>query len=712
MKLETFVGRLKNVKKQGRGFVAQCPAHEDKRASLSVAAGEKGIVLKCHAGCGAVDILDALGLKLKDLFPPKPSPESASKPAAKPATGAERGRIVAEYDYRDEAGQLLFQVVRFDPKDFRQRRPDADAPGGWNWSTAGVRRVLFRLPDVRRELDLAPERVVWICEGEKDVLELVKRGACATCNAGGAGKWQADYNAQLDAARHVVIVADKDEPGRKHAGQVAAQLARRGREVRVIESPTGKDVADFFAGGGRLEDLAKLADDAPPFAVPPTATAPGAPAPEPDAPLPQCVFDTGRQRYLIPAGEEWIPIPEGRMSTYLKGFGHTEFNRDHFGRSAIERAFQRIILEQYVSFAGQVAGYWPGVHGIAGQRMLVTRGPRLIEPKRGDWPLLRELMEELFAWPDAPSAEEAVIQWHIACEWLRTSYESLRARTFRPGLALCLCGCMGGGKSFFQGNVITPILGGRSANPYNFLTGKTDFNLDLVGAEHLTIDDDASERDHRSRQALGQKLKKLAVADTVSLHGKGRDAITVRTFCRVSICINDEPQDLMVLPPMEDSVKDKFALLKVRRATFPEMKDPEAFARFKAAITAELPAFLHWLLHDYRCPDQVKSDRFGVKNWQHPALIFDLEALHPWQRLMELVDHCRPWGELAPEWEGTVQDLEDALRKEAPERARTVLRGPACTGMDLNCALQRLPGRLAKRILHGRTVWVIRRGGA
>lgn len=230
------------------------------------------------------------------------------------------------------------------------------------------------------------------------------------------------------------------------------------------------------------------------------------------------------------------------------------------------------------------------------------------------------------------------------------------------------------------------------------------------------MDDDASERDFKSRQSLGQKIKKLAVADTVSLHGKGRDAITVKTFARISICINDDPQDLMVLPPMEDSVREKFELLKIRPATFPAMEHADDFARFKAKLVGELPAFLHYLETVFKVPAALKSARYGVKNWQHPELLLDLEALHPWQRLMELVDHCEPWrpkdadgGRGAGEvWEGTVQDLEDVLRDRAQSRAQSVLRGVQGTGMDLHCAMQRLPRRIAKRQSMGRTIWIVR----
>ncbi|MFN3409529.1 MAG: hypothetical protein ACK45B_11085 [Limisphaerales bacterium] len=108
-----------------------------------------------------------------------------------------------------------------------------------------------------------------------------------------------------------------------------------------------------------------------------------------------------------------------------------------------------------------------------------------------------------------------------------------------------------------------------------------------------------------------------------------------------------------------------------------------------------------------------------MKNWQHPELLPDLKALHPWQWFMELIDHCEPWRPTEPGggrghgefWEGTVQDLEDVLRERAARRALSIPRGAQGTGMDLHCAMQRLPRRIAKQQSMGRTIWIIQGPG-
>ena len=174
-------------------------------------------------------------------------------------------RIVATYPYHDAAGKVLFEVVRYDPKDFCQRKPDATALDGWTWNTKGVEKVLFRLPEILAAI--ASGKSIFICEGEKDVLAMVQRGFSATTNPGGASKWQDSFSETLLGA-DVVIIADKDKPGRDHAQRVAAKIHGGVKSVRVLELPDVngqpvKDASDFFVADGTAENLIALVDTAP-----------------------------------------------------------------------------------------------------------------------------------------------------------------------------------------------------------------------------------------------------------------------------------------------------------------------------------------------------------------------------------------------------------------------------------------------------------------
>lgn len=248
MNAEQLVERLGGGRQRGAEWSCRCPAHEDNTASLTVKDGRDGRVLvRCHAGCTFKDIVAGAGLKPADLMPPRDD-----RP--------QRKQIVAAYDYRGADGTLLFQAVRFQPKDFRQRKPDGT--GGWAWKLNGVQRVPYRLPEL---LAADPAEIVHVVEGEKDVDRLRDLGMVATCNVGGAGKWRREYSEHL-RGRRVVVLADNDDPGREHAQQVAQSLSGVAESVRVVELPglpQKGDVSDWLDGGGTADQLRDLIGAAP-----------------------------------------------------------------------------------------------------------------------------------------------------------------------------------------------------------------------------------------------------------------------------------------------------------------------------------------------------------------------------------------------------------------------------------------------------------------
>jgi len=166
------------------------------------------------------------------------------------------------YRYTDEEGEVLFEVVRqSNPKRFLQRRPDGS--GGWIWNTRGIRRVLYRLPEVIAVVK--GSEPVYVVEGEKDADNLVNLGLVATTNAGGAGKWRSSYTDTLRGA-HVVVLHDNDKPGKDHADRVAKALHGVAADVRLLDLPglpKGGDVSDWIAtkrhdGAGDEEIRAEL----------------------------------------------------------------------------------------------------------------------------------------------------------------------------------------------------------------------------------------------------------------------------------------------------------------------------------------------------------------------------------------------------------------------------------------------------------------------
>ena len=186
------------------------------------------------------------------------------------AAGAElppQGRIVATYDYQDEDRRLLRQVVRFAPKDFRQRRPSGNGDRPWIWNVDGVRDVPYRLPEL---LEADPSETVYIVEGEKDVDRLRQNGLVATTNPMGAKKWREEHSEFL-GGRRAAVIADNDHDGREQVQLVAQSLSGKALSVKAVELPglpDHGDVSDWLDSGHTVAELRELVDAAPLWSPP------------------------------------------------------------------------------------------------------------------------------------------------------------------------------------------------------------------------------------------------------------------------------------------------------------------------------------------------------------------------------------------------------------------------------------------------------------
>jgi putative DNA primase/helicase len=266
-------GQLEKVRsvKPGLEWEARCPAHEDKRPSLTLKLNAEGnLLVHCHRnngeGCPAVEIMTAVGCTLEDLF--KDNKRYTGGGYKVDRTGRKQEAV---YEYRDENRRLLFQVVRYrhpdGRKEFAQRQPNPNPDQGpWLWSITNCRRVIYRLPDLLEAAQF--QRVEWVrqrqalgesvrqaessfrprvvvVEGEKAAEALWGVGVPATCNAGGAGKWQfSDYAALKGWDAAVLPDNDPYDPreqrwvGQDHAEDVCRRLHLLGGcQVKYVDLP-------------------------------------------------------------------------------------------------------------------------------------------------------------------------------------------------------------------------------------------------------------------------------------------------------------------------------------------------------------------------------------------------------------------------------------------------------------------------------------------
>lgn len=232
----------RDPKRAGAGWASRCPAHDDHDPSLSISEGrDRNVLLKCHAGCDLDAIVASIGLAVTDLFPPK-------------ETSGTLGEVVASYIYTDADGTPMLRVNRFHPKTFRQQHAEG---GAWVNGAGNTPKLLYRLPDVRAEAERGG--TVWIAEGEKDVHALEAAGLVATCNAGGAGKFNSDHAAQLDGVGLAVVVVDNDATGRDHARKVGLELSLANIPYKLVMAAEGKDAADHLAAGHGVDEFVTVA---------------------------------------------------------------------------------------------------------------------------------------------------------------------------------------------------------------------------------------------------------------------------------------------------------------------------------------------------------------------------------------------------------------------------------------------------------------------
>lgn len=236
--MEKIIEALETRGCKGRNGSYQCPAHDDQHESLSVRETRPGgIGIKCHRGCSADEIMEALDMSTAELFDEKP-------------------HEVARYRYMDRNGTVLFAKSRQEPKHFTLLRP---VDGGWEYGLDGVaERPLYRLPEVIGAV--ARGQIIYVVEGEKDADRLWDKDIAATCNFGGADEWRDEYSDYLTGA-DVIIVADRDEPGERHAMKIRASLRGKARSARIVQSRTegkGHDVSDHLEAGYDINELLPL----------------------------------------------------------------------------------------------------------------------------------------------------------------------------------------------------------------------------------------------------------------------------------------------------------------------------------------------------------------------------------------------------------------------------------------------------------------------
>lgn len=399
-------------------------------------------------------------------------------------------------------------------------------------------------------------------------------------------------------------------------------------------------------------------------------------------------YDVSRKEYLLPDERgHWIALNEGQFRRECKLWGISARPAEGTLASPFDHLASELQRRQGVDFVGALAGFPAGRHEVSGRRLLVTSGPVLPEPASRPWPTLKQVFDNVL---DEVGGQQ-LFYFHARHQ---VAQRALRAGRRQPGQAVVYVGPAECGKSLLQ-DLETVMLGGREAKPYRFMTGQSNFNGDLAGAEHLRIGDDTPHTDLRARRNFGAQIKQIVAEPLQRIEAKYYEAMDLRPFWRLSISLNDEPENLLVLPPLDEHTGDKLLLFKAYKRGMPmPTATPEERAAFWDKLLEELPGYLHWLLNEFSIPAELVSQRYGVQHFHHPELTTELEGFEPHREFLALVDRTL-FDPLTLDgdqpWEGTAEALEERLTEDRAPMARAARKL-----LDWRGATGRYLGRLAR----------------
>lgn len=421
-------------------------------------------------------------------------------------------------------------------------------------------------------------------------------------------------------------------------------------------------------------------------------------------------FEPQSGRYLIrnPSGR-WLPLAESDFKRRLRARGYKPKPDPGNLLSDIDTVILDVQNHYDVSYYGVICGQAAGLLETNGKRILVTEGVQLPQPAPGEWGNLRAVLEGLLR--DHEDEQIGTHQLDTFHGWIKSSTEAIRAGKIQQQQALAICGPPRCGKSFLQ-TLITDMLTGRAAKAERYFSGKTPFNSDLYAAEHLILEDEhcSTRIDHRLK--LGAAIKQHTVSTRLSsLHAKGRAAINVQAWWRVTISLNDDPEAMMVLPPLDQHIADKIILLRASNFEWPmAMETTDDRDHFYLQVKSEIGAYLHWLTNEWQMPPSVVEPlRYNVATFHHPDLAEALHFTSPEAELEELMINAYSKDASGVEnLELSAEEIEKELRFHDRFRAERLFTYRNSCGTFLGRLAKKRPDHLSSRRDGKSRWWVFR----
>lgn len=381
------------------------------------------------------------------------------------------------------------------------------------------------------------------------------------------------------------------------------------------------------------------------------------------------------------------------------------------------------------------SGKHSGYYEENGFRFLVLKSPHFIKPRKGSWDTIRNFLYHMLSTDP--------LQVDILFGWMASSMKDLRnggrrEAIYAPAQMLHFIGPKNAGKTLFLEYILPHCFGGRSASADDLFADRpSGFNSDSFQAEICHLDDtEVLSTDYASRAKHGERIKSHTVGAGGMYHAKNRDRVNIRPWRRFVRMMNEEPQILATLPPLESGVDDKVIIFHTRSMEGGKinMEPIHWFDGVRDAIAEELPAFIHHLLEEYRTPEEALDPerRYAVRSYKNKAIMDVIEIdspefyiLHKFEGDAAMTMFSDLGDDLEnvsrPYWEGTSNELYDLLAdvgsRNAQMRFRKVCGSPKVLTSQLKSLEKSHPERiqysnradLGRKKVNGAYFWRVNR---
>lgn len=531
---------------------------------------------------------------------------------------------------------------------------------------------------------------VLICEGYATGATLNEATGLPVACAMSAG----NLKAVAVAFRHrfldakIIICGDNDRHTKGNPGLTAADAAEWGARAACVvpdlsEYPAERGYSDF-------NDLARLKGlGAVREAV--------AKAVHPMKPI--IYYEATTMRWWS-LGKDYVRLDSSAVKSALHMAGFSRSSKGDMP-SAVEIEMHRISHYDNIHYAGPLAGRQRGIHHVGDSRVLVTTSCPIKDGVEGDFENIHNLLTGVLG----PEQSKWLFLW---CYYMRRRL--LNPGEWFPLPAVGFAGAAHTWKSCIQ-QMIAYLAGGRIAKPARFLQGLTEFNSELFGAEMLVMEDETGNADAKSRRSFGEQIKSMLFCRSVQCHAKGRNGLTLDPIWAMTLSINDDPEHAMAMPRIDNSLKDKIALLKTCEV---RLLGGASEIDYVKKLTSEIPAFA-WSLDNEIDPESelfnsFRDSRCLIKTIHNGEIMGVIEENTVESRLMALIDYALFDGEIpVSKWEGTAEALTRKLRETNQYEVDKILQSSISCGRYLSrlSEHQAIAGRIVyKRTMKSR-IWTI-----